>query len=118
MGASDAAPSARAARQTTGGRRDLNYMANPSLFINRDPSVGFLSALEFGRVSDGQRPSCWRPLDENFAYFVPERARRPRGFHVIDLDEFDPWASEVEEIWSDHASRRRSWASPTRAPAR
>ena len=84
----------------TGGRRDLNYMANPSLFINRDPSVGFLSALEFGRVSDGQRPSCWRPLDENFAYFVPERARRPRGFHVIDLDEFDPWASEVEEIWS------------------
>ena len=87
-------------RQIGGPDPDFTSMSNPSLFISRDPDYGWLSALEFGRVSDGQKPSCWRPVDENFAYFVPERARRPRGFHVINLDDFDPWAAEVEGIWT------------------
>ena len=92
-------------------------VSNPSLFISRDPDYGWLSALEFGRVSDGQKPSCWRPLDENFAYFVPQRARRPRGFHVLNLDEFDPWGSEVEAIWTRPAVREPA-ARPRRRQRR
>ena len=110
--------SGRERRRQFPGRRPTHRHSNPSLFLNRDPGHGWLSALEFGRVSDGQKPSCWRPIDENFAYFVPVRARRPRGFHLIDLDEFDPWAPEVEAIWSGRASLHRCSASPMPPPAR
>jgi len=74
-------------------------MAHPALYINNDPHLGWLSALEFGRVADGQHPGCWRPVDERFAYFVPRRKRHPRGFHVHHLDDFDPHADEVAPIW-------------------
>ena len=72
-------------------------MASPILFLNRDPDLGWLSALEVGRVFDGQHPRCWRPLDERFAYYVPPRARRPRGFHILSFDDFDP--EDLPEIW-------------------
>ncbi len=74
-------------------------MTHPALYISRDPEYNWLSALEFGRVPDGQHPGCWRPVDEHFAYFVPRRKRHPRGFHVHHFDEFDPYAPEVEAIW-------------------
>lgn len=75
-------------------------MTHPTVFISRDPHYDFLSALEFGRVADGQHRGCWRPVDERFAYFVPRRKRHPRGFHIQQLDEFDPFAPEVEAIWN------------------
>ena len=74
-------------------------MTSGSLYINRDPGFDWLGALEYGRVSDGQPPSCWRPIDEHFAYFYPPRARRPRGFFIRGFDDFDPFAPECEAIW-------------------
>ena len=74
-------------------------MTSGSLYINRDPGFDWLGALEYGRVSDGQPPSCWRPIDERFAYFYPPRARRPRGFFIRGFDDFDPFAPECEAIW-------------------
>ena len=75
-------------------------MNAPTLFLSRDPHYDYLSAIEFGRVADGQPPSCWRPVDDDFAYFVPVGLRRPRGFHVVDFSGFDPEDPELGEIWS------------------
>lgn len=72
-------------------------MGEIPIFINRDPHLDWLSCLEVGRVYDGQHPRCWRPLDEHFAWYVPRRARRPRGFHILNVEEFDPDA--LDEIW-------------------
>ncbi len=80
------------------------------LFINRDPQLGWLSALEVGRVFDGQHPRCWRPLDEHFAWYFPKRARRPRGFHILNFDEFDP--ESLPEIWDGPRFRAPLLALP------
>lgn len=76
-------------------------MRPPHLYLSRDQDLGYLCALEFGRVPDGQPPACWLALDEHFAYHRPPRARGPRGFHIRDLDSFDPYAPDLAEIWSE-----------------
>ena len=76
-------------------------MPPPILYRSRDVDYDWLSALEFGRVLDGQPPRSWRPLSSDFAYYRPPRARRARGFHVRRFSEFDPDRPELKEIWSE-----------------
>lgn len=75
-------------------------MATPTLFLSADPGQDYLSAVEFGRVLEGQPPSCWRPLSAEFAYWRPPRARYHRGFHVKRFSEFDVDDPAVAAIWS------------------
>lgn len=75
-------------------------MRPPILYLSRDLDLDYLSALEVGRVSDGQPPACWQPLDEDFAFYRPPRARRMRGFHVKGFRGFDPEKPGLEKIWS------------------
>lgn len=75
-------------------------MALPTLFLSHDVGYDYLSAIEYGRVMEGQPAGCWRPLDEDFAFFRPPRMRRDRGFHVRDFSEFDVDDEAVAAIWS------------------
>ncbi|MGH2950496.1 MAG: hypothetical protein ACRDKX_00425 [Solirubrobacterales bacterium] len=75
-------------------------MRPTTLYLSREPYFDYLSALEPGRVFEGQAPERWRPLDEDFAFYVPKRARTPRGFHVKGFSEFDPQDPALEAIWS------------------
>ena len=86
--------------QARGLKPDCFYMAIPSLYLSRDTGLDYLSAVEFGRVTDGQPSSCWRPLSEYFAFYRAPRGRRDRGFMVRSFDNFDPHDPEVGEIWS------------------
>ena len=82
-------------------RADFLHMRIPTLYLSRDPFYDYLSAVEFGRVLEGQPPKCWRPLSADFAYWRPPRAHRPRGFHVKGFSEFDADDPQVSEIWSE-----------------
>lgn len=75
-------------------------MAVPSVLLSADPYYDYLSAVEFGRVLEGQPPSCWQPLNDGFAYWRPPRARNPRGFHLKHFSDFDVDDPEVAGIWS------------------
>ena len=83
----------------TGRAARLNHMESPSLFISRDPDHDLLSAIEFGRVCDGQPPDAGTRCDDGFAWFVPPRLRRPRGFMILGFNEFDPFDLDASEIW-------------------
>jgi tetratricopeptide (TPR) repeat protein len=72
---------------------------DPTLFLNRDPSLGWLIALEYGLVGEGQPPGTFRLITGDFAWYTPKHARRPRGFQIRDLDEIDVHSAEHEQIW-------------------
>ncbi len=75
-------------------------MSAPTLFLSRDVDYDYLSAIEPGRVLDGQPPELWLPLSEDFAYWRRPRGRRPRGFHVRRFAEFDVDDPAVARVWT------------------
>src|SRR5882757_4998114 len=80
----------RAACQNRRPRRDS--MVVP-LFINRDPDLDWLIALEYGHVCDGHPPEQFRTVGEQFAWMLDRPGgRRVIGFCVTALREFDPEA--------------------------
>jgi hypothetical protein len=101
-------------------------MQIPSLLLSRDTDYDYLSAVEFGRVLEGQPPRCWQPLSEQFAFYRPPRTRRARGFLVKSFDDFDPEdpavAAPAASPCSSPTVRRRSgipasdWASSFASP--
>jgi tetratricopeptide (TPR) repeat protein len=63
------------------------------LFINRDPDLDWLIALEYGRVCDGHPPEQFRAVGKHFGWMLDRPGgRRVIGFCVTALREFDPEA--------------------------
>ena len=75
----------------------------PRLYINVDPDYGWLIAIEFGRVDDGQPSENWRGVSEDFGYLHdgPAEIAPELGFHVKRFDTFDTDDPEVAEIWGE-----------------
>jgi tetratricopeptide (TPR) repeat protein len=75
----------------------------PRLYISHDPDHDFLSAIEFGRVDDGQPAERWGALSDDFAYLHLGAADHspPVGFKVLRFGGFDPEAEEVQRIWEE-----------------
>ncbi len=74
-------------------------MRSPALYINRDPGIDWLIALEFGRVLDGQPADHLLPVDEDAAYVLDGPGGTVIGFAVGELCEYDPDAPGREELW-------------------
>ncbi|HEY3019708.1 MAG TPA: tetratricopeptide repeat protein [Solirubrobacteraceae bacterium] len=63
------------------------------LFINRDPDLDWLIALEYGRVCDGHPSGQFRPVSEQFAWMLDRPGgRRIVGFCVHGVRAFNPEA--------------------------
>jgi len=68
------------------------------LFINRDPDLDWLIALEYGRVCDGHPAAQFRTVGEQFAWMLDRPGgRRVVGFCVAGLRAFDPEAHPA--VW-------------------
>lgn len=91
----------------------------PQLALSFDPPIydedgdliwgNWLSAIEYGRVDDGQPREHWSVVGEHFAFLhdgppSPADASPARcvGFKVGAVSEFDPEQAEYEPIWSRH----------------
>jgi len=74
----------------------------PILFISHCTDLNCLSALEYGRVFDGQPPECWEPLDEDeqFAFYRHPDSRSIAGFHIVEFSDFDPDELEGSPVWT------------------
>lgn len=75
----------------------------PRLYLSVDPGLDWLSAIEFGRVDDGQSRESWGPVSSQFAYLhLGDPDRTPAiGFRVQEYSRFDPEAHEVTRIWQE-----------------
>lgn len=71
----------------------------PRLYLSNSPELGWLSALEFGRVDDGQPDENWRAVNERFGYLHDGPGGRCVGFKVFGLDDFECDSAEVAAIW-------------------
>jgi tetratricopeptide (TPR) repeat protein len=73
----------------------------PRLYLSVDPDLDYLSALEFGRVDDGQPEERWAPVSARFAYLhAGDRDHAPPvGFKVRGYSEFDPEDDAIARIW-------------------
>ena len=76
-------------------------MRNPRLYVSHAPQYDWLSALEFGRVDDGQPPENWVGVSENFGFLHEEPGGRVIGFRVGGFSDFDVEDPEVDQIWSE-----------------
>jgi len=73
-------------------------VARPRLNISRDVDYDYLSALEFGRVVDGQIGDAWRVLEDQVGLLYERE--RCLGLHVNDFSDLDPEADGFEELWT------------------
>ena len=69
------------------------------LYLSRDADYDYLTALEIGRVDDGQAPELWLEISEEFRFLLSKPGGRPVGFRI---DEFSEWLPTDEE---EHAIR-------------
>ena len=75
----------------------------PRLFVSHDPDLDVLSAVEFGRVDDGQPSERWEQIADDFAYLhLGPADRSPAiGFRVIRFSDFDAEHPALERIWDE-----------------
>ena len=68
------------------------------LYLSRDVHYDYLSALEAGRVDDGQGPDRWRELSESFHFLLDRPGGRVVGFRIDDFSEWLPSDEEERSI--------------------
>lgn len=71
----------------------------PRLFISQDADDGWLTALEFGLVDDGQPAERWTSVGERVRLLYDEDGERCLGFRVSRVRQYDPEAPGYEELW-------------------
>lgn len=71
----------------------------PRLYISHEPDRDCLTALEFGRVDDGQPNENWRHVDGELSLLHDGSGGPPLGFRICPFSEFDTEAPDVAEIW-------------------
>jgi tetratricopeptide (TPR) repeat protein len=71
------------------------------LYISHVADYDWLTALEFGRVDDGQPSERWNPVGRHFAYLHagPPRDTPAVGFKVVDFSEFEIEDPGYARIW-------------------
>ncbi|MEJ7570331.1 MAG: tetratricopeptide repeat protein [Gaiellaceae bacterium] len=73
--------------------------SRPRLYISLDTQLDWLTAIEFGRVDEGQPPGAWDGID-NRVGFLSASDGSPVGFAVRDWSTFDPEAQAFERLWA------------------
>lgn len=75
----------------------------PRLYISLVAEYDWLTAVEFGRVDDGQPRENWAGVGESFGYLHLGPADRAAaiGFKVTDFSSFDPEDAAVRRIWDE-----------------
>ena len=68
------------------------------LYLSHDVHYDFLSALEAGRVDDGQAPDQWREVGESFHFLLDRPGGRVVGFRIDDFCEWLPSDEEERAI--------------------
>ncbi len=66
------------------------------LFLSHEPDLDWLTALEFGRVDDGQPAECWLGVSEQLG-FLHDADGRIVGFKIIGFSDWDPDETWLEE---------------------
>jgi len=75
-------------------------VAGRSLYLSHDAECDWLTAVEFGRVDDGQPAENWRPISETFAFLL-ERSGGPEiGFRFNQFSLLDVAQPDGSEIWA------------------
>jgi tetratricopeptide (TPR) repeat protein len=62
--------------------------SRPRLFVSHDADYDYLTALEFGRVDDGQPPDRWREVTEVFHFLLDKPGGREVGFRIDEFSAF------------------------------
>jgi tetratricopeptide (TPR) repeat protein len=75
-------------------------VTNPRLYLSHAAEYDWLTALEFGRVDDGQPSENWVRVSDELGFLYEESDGRVLGFKVLGFSEFDVDDPEVAEIWS------------------
>src|SRR3954451_11990159 len=83
-----------------GVARDHWCMANPHLYISHAAELDWLTALEFGRVDDGQPAENWRAVADRVGFLHERPGGRVLGFKVLGFSELDVDRPALAEIWS------------------
>jgi tetratricopeptide (TPR) repeat protein len=73
--------------------------ARPRLFISHDADDDLLTALELGRVHEGQPPGSWTGISEQVGILHDGPEGRPVGFQVKSFSTLDADAAEHAELW-------------------
>ncbi len=68
------------------------------LYLSRDVHYDYLTALEAGRVDDGQAPDQWREVGESFHFLLDRPGGRVVGFRIEDFSEWLPTDEEERAI--------------------
>jgi tetratricopeptide (TPR) repeat protein len=68
------------------------------LCLSRDVHYDFLTALEWGRVDDGQGPDRWLEVSEDFHFLLDAPGGRILGFRIDDFCEWLPSDEEERAI--------------------
>lgn len=74
-------------------------MTRARLHLSHDPPANRLSALEFGRVDDGQPEECWERVADDLGLLHDEPGGRCVGFLLVDLAGYDTDAPEHADLW-------------------
>lgn len=75
-------------------------MSEVRLYLSHEPGADRLSALEFGRVDDGQRRDRWRVVSEHIGFLLDGPGGREVGFTIRSLAAFDDEARDVDAVWN------------------
>ncbi len=76
-------------------------MTRPRLHLSHDGPANRLSALEFGRVDDGQPDECWELVADDLGLLHDEPGGRCVGFLLVDLAGYDVDAPEHADLWEE-----------------
>ena len=71
----------------------------PRLYLSQEPGLGRLTALEFGRVDEGQPLDCWDAANEHVWLLHDEPGGRCVGFMVRRFTAYDPEDEEHASLW-------------------
>ena len=77
------------------------WMSRPRVYLSRDPALGYLSAIEFGCVADGQPDAAWRVIRDRVGFLHEGRRGRCIGFQVNEFNSFDPQDEGFEALWEE-----------------
>ena len=72
----------------------------PSLYLSHDGDYDYLTALDSGRVDDGQPPDHWREVTDDFHRLLDKPDGREVGFRIDEFSLFRLDAAEISGVRS------------------
>lgn len=77
----------------------VDSLPRPRLYVSQEPGLGLFSAMEFGRVDDGQPAERWVGVGEHVGLLHDEPDGRCVGFAIKDVGDYNPDDPANAELW-------------------